>query len=182
MEVRPELKALELRLDAAQAAGKAARGLKFPQIFLGGGYTVARPNQRIFPQEDEFNSTWDVGLTVSYDLWNWRATDHQIRQAETQAEKIRDALNLLRDAIRLEVHKVFLDLIKGEEKVIVADRGVVQARENLRITQERFAQGLVLNSEVLDAEVALLQASLQNTQALVENELTMADLDRILGR
>jgi outer membrane protein TolC len=58
---------------------------------------------------------------------------------------------------------------------------VAQAEENLRVTNERFKEGVALNSEVLEAETALLQARTGHTQALVDLELAKAGLAKAVG-
>lgn len=70
----------------------------------------------------------------------------------------------------------------GPDVSRVAGLAVSQAGENLRVTQERFKQGIALNTEVLDAEVALLQAELNRTQAGIDLVLAQAKLEKALGR
>ena len=67
------------------------------------------------------------------------------------------------------------------EKVRVAGQAVGQAEENLRVTRERFKQGVALSADVLDAEVALLQAKLGRTQAAIDLVLAQARLEKALG-
>jgi outer membrane protein TolC len=47
---------------------------------------------------------------------------------------------------------------------------------------ERFKAGLVTNTEVLDAQQALLIAQFDRTRALATARLAQARLDRALGR
>jgi outer membrane protein len=181
LDNRPEVKALELRQVAAQTNIDVARAARYPQAFALANYTYARPNTRIFPLRDQFRSTWDIGVSLSFDVWNWRATDRQVELASAQSRKVADLLANLKDNIRLEVNRVVLDLARAKEKVSVASVGVDQATENLRVTRERFDEGLVLNSDVLDAEVAMLQANLQYTNALVDVEVARAGLQKAIG-
>ena len=182
LQNRPELLAGDLRLKAAETAVKVAGADKLPQIFMSGNYISARPNSRIFPGEDRFHETWDVGVGVSLNLWDWKSTDLQILQARFQAEKAKDALGTVQDGVRLEVRTAALQLHAAADKLAESAIGVGQGGENLRVTKERFIEGLVTSSEVLDAEVALLQAELQRTQARVDAALAEAALDRAVGR
>jgi outer membrane protein TolC len=180
-EKRPELKGVELRMKASESAVTAARSGWFPQIYLVGNYYTARPNQRIFPAVDQFKETWDVSVSVSLDIWNWGTTIHQTNQAQAQLEQTRDALGQLRDGITLEVTQNYLNLNQTKEKIGVAEKGVGQAEENYRITNEKFKSGLALNSDLLDAESALLQAKWNFIQALVDHELADARLQKAIG-
>ncbi len=181
LEIRPELRASEFRVRASEAAVTAAKGNWFPQIFLVGNYYYARPNSRILPTQDKFNSTWDIGVAVQWDLWNWGATNAQANQAKAQQTQTSLAYEQLKDAITLEVTQNYLAGLQTREKVKVADQGKQQAEENYRVTKERFKQGLATNSDLLDAEVALLQAKTNYTQALIDFELAQAKLEKSVG-
>ena len=56
------------------------------------------------------------------------------------------------------------------------------AAEARRVLAERFGAGVATNTDVLDAQVALLQAELDRTRALANAQLAAARLDRALGR
>jgi outer membrane protein TolC len=181
-EGRPELRALRLRLEAARAAARVARAERLPQVSLAAHYHYGRPNNRIFPAEDRFNGTWDFGVGVSLDLWDGGAAAQRVRQAEANMREAEDALALASAAVDLEVRRAYLSVEDSRAMIAVAATGIVQASEDLRVTRERFLEGLVLNAEVLDAEVALLEARLRHTQALTAHASALAALDRAAGR
>jgi outer membrane protein len=178
---RPEILATEFRVKAAGAAVTAAAGGWFPQIFLNGNYYYARPNQRIIPARDEFKDTWDFGVSLQFDLWNNLTTLHQTNQAKAQLEQTKDALVTLKDGITLEVTQSFLNLRQAKERISLAELAVEQANENYRMAAEKYKSGLTTSSELLDAEVALLQSKLQLTQSLVDHELAEARLEKATG-
>ena len=180
-EQRPEVQAMEYRVKAGEAGVTLARSGWFPQIYLNGNYYYARPNPRIVPAQDQFKDTWDVNLSVSLDIWNWGTTVHQTNQAQAQLAQAQDALGQLRDGITLEVTQNYLNFNQAKERIALAETTVSQAEENYRITNEKFKAGLALNSDLLDAEVALLQAKWTYIQALVEDELADARLQKSIG-
>jgi len=179
---RPELKAMEYRIKVNESSIKLSRSNWYPQISAAANYYYSRPNQRIFPSTDEFTGTWDIGLVISYDLWNWRVTSHQTDQAILSFEQSKLALGQIQDGITLEVNQIYLGLIKAQEKIPVADETVKQSEENLRITSQKFKQGLVLNSDVIDAETTQLQANINYTTAIVDYELMLAKLEKAVNK
>ena len=181
MKNRPELKAMKLRVDASDKGVTAAKGDWYPQVFVQGEYDYARPNQRLLPTQDKFYGTWNVSVGLSYNLWNWGATIDKTQQAEANFEQVKDNYKLLSDAVTLDVNQSYLNFVKAKEKVIVSRQTVKQAEENYRVTDEKFKQGLTLNSELLDAEVALSQAKTDYVQARVDYELSLAKLDRAIS-
>jgi outer membrane protein len=178
---RPELKSADLRIKASEWGIKAARSGYYPQILLTGNYYYLRPNPRILPTLDRFRGTWDVGVSVSFDIWNWGQTKSQTEQARAQLAQAQDARKLLEDQAVLEVTQSRLSLARAGEKVRVSGQAVGQAEENLRVSRERFRQGVALNSDVLDAEVSLLQARMNRTQAAIDLALAQARLEKALG-
>jgi outer membrane protein len=182
MDNRPELKAMDFRLKAGESGVTMAESGWYPQIYLAGNYYYSRPNQRIFPAEDKFNDTWDVSVGLSWDIWNWLATSDQTKQAEAQLEQVKDGVKSLKDGISLEVTQNYLNLLKAKEKVLASSQSVHQAEENYRVTDETFKNGLALNSDLLDAEFALLQAKTNYIQAQADYELAKAGLEKSIGK
>lgn len=181
MGQRPELKGMEYRVEAGEAGVSLARSSWFPQIYLVGNYYYARPNQRIIPTLDQFRDTWDVSLSVSLDIWNWGTTIDQTHQAQAELAQAQDGLAQMKDGITLEVTQSYLQLKQSQERIAVAQKGVSQGEENYRITDEKFKSGLALNSDLLDAEVALLQAKWNYIQAVVDRQLAEARLQKATG-
>jgi len=83
--------------------------------------------------------------------------------------------------VALEVRRSRLELSRAKEKIAVAREGVGQAEENLRVTTDRFKEGVALNADVLDAEFALLQAGTNHAQSLADFELAKAKVQKALG-
>lgn len=181
VENRPEILGMNARLKMSESNLTIARSGWYPQIFLVGNYNYLNPNQRIFPAKNEFEGTWDVSVSLSYDLWNWNTSGNQSTQAEAQLSQTEQALSQMKDGILLEVTQSYLTLNQTNERAVVARKGVEQAEENYRVTNERYKKGLNVNSDLLDAEVALLQAKLNYTQSLIEFELSNARLSRSVG-
>jgi outer membrane protein TolC len=182
LENRPEVRGMDLRVKASESSVSLARSGWLPQIYLAGNYYYARPNSRIFPTVDQFRDTWDMGISVSMDVWNWGTTVYQTNQAQAQLAQAQDALGQLRDAINLEVTQGCFNLSQSKAKLAVAEKGVRQAEENHRVTYEKFKSGLALNSDLLDAEAALLQAKWNRIQATVDRELADARLQKAIGQ
>jgi outer membrane protein len=181
IEKRPEIKGMDARVQAGEAGLTSARGGWWPQIFMIGDYSYLRPNQRYFPVTDNFKETWDLSVSVSFDIWNWWQTGYQITQAQAQLAQAKEGLSMARDGVMLEVTQSYLGIQKAKERKTVSEQGVRQAEENYRIMSGKYKQGLVANSELLDAEVAMLQAKLTLTQSLVDYELDIAQLSRAIG-
>ena len=180
-ETRPELRAMDYRVKAGESSVSAAKGAWLPQIYLTGNYNYARPNSRIFPAVDAFKDTWDLTVSASWDIWNWGATADQTTQAQAQLSQAQDVYAQVRDNISLDVTQSYLSVQQSAQRISVAATSVKQAEENYRVTNEKFKNGLALNTDLLDAEVAQLQAKTNYTQALVDYEVALARLSKATG-
>lgn len=179
---RPDVQSTDFRIRMAESGITAAKGGWLPQLLLTGNYYYSRPNQRIFPAVDAFRDTWDVGITLQFDVWNNLTTLYQTDAARSQYEQARDAMGILKDGVVLEVTQAYLTFEQAKKRIQLSQLGVEQGAENLRVNQEKFSHGYSVSSDLLDAEVADLQAKLQLTQALVEYELAKAKLDKAIGK
>ncbi len=179
---RPERSALGRRVEALRAQRDAVASGARPQIAVAGGYDYARPNPRIFPRIREWRDSWDLSVTAS-----WLVFDGGRRRAETAA-----ALAAARGAearaadfdrqIDFEVRQRRLELESSRAAIAAADDGVASAVEARRVVGERFTAGVAINADVLDAELALLQARLDRTRAIASAKLAEARLERAVGQ
>lgn len=181
MSLRPDLQAMAFRVQASDQALSAVQGSWWPQVFLTGNYYYNRPNTRYLPTIDQFKDSWDIGIQLQFDIWNWNTTSYQSEQARAQVQQAELQLDQMRDNVTLEVKRALLTLRRSREKVKVARIGIDQADENVRTTNDRFKNGIATSADILDADVSLLQARTNLTGSLVESEMAKAQLERAIG-
>jgi outer membrane protein len=179
---RSEIAALRSRIAAAEASVRVARSATLPQAGLSAGYDYARPNTRILPPTDEWKGSWSVGVNVTLTAFDGGRTAAAAAQARAQAESVRRQLEDAQRRVRLEVTSRVLDLGTARSGVAVAERNLEAAGENVRVSRDRYREGLVPSSELLDAETALLLAGLDRTSAATALHLAQAHLKRAVGR
>jgi outer membrane protein len=178
---RSDVQAAMTRSKAAVATVTAAEGGWWPQIDLNANFNYNNPNARYQPITPEFLGKWDVGITLSMDLWNWGATRSRVEVAEAALKQARLQEAQLAENVSLEVHRSALNLRRSRQKLAVAQLAVEQAGENLRVVTDKYRSGLATSTELLDAEVSLLQSQTQLSGARVELALSRAALVRAVG-
>lgn len=180
-ENRNDLKSLEYRVKASENGVTAANGGWYPSIYLVGDYYYSKPNQRIIPAENKFKDTWDIGVTLQWDLWNWGYTSSRSTQAEEQKVQAETSLSQLKDAVELEVYQTFLTYKRAVDKINVSRQSVEQSEENYRSTQDKYNQQIATSTDLIDAEVSLLQAKTNLTTALVDYQMAKVKLMKAIG-
>lgn len=179
---RYELKSLAYRVEGSKEGITAAQSSLFPSVYLSGNYNYSNPNQKFQPVMNEFNYNWDVGVTLSWDVWNWGLTSSQVSQAEQTKIQLETNYDQLKENIRMEVHSNYLNLLKTEEKVKVNKIALEQASENYRITAEKYNLQLVSSTDLTDAETLKLQAETNLKAAEVDYQISKVRLEKSLGR
>jgi outer membrane protein TolC len=179
---RQEVKSLAYKVEASKEGITAAQSSLFPSVYLTGNYYYSNPNPRFLPAKDEFNYNWDVGVTFSWDIWNWGLTSSQVSQAEQTKNQLETNYDQLKENIQMEVHSNFLNLLKTEEKVKVNKIALEQATENYRITAEKYNLQLASSTDLIDAETLKLQAETNLKTAEVDYQIAKVRLEKSIGR
>ena len=98
-------------------------------------------------------------------------TSHFIKPVETRIES------------EYEVRRKFDGtLLTRDELLAAAEDAVRAATEARRVIGDRFSAGVATSTDLLDAQVAVLQAALDRTQALANARLADARLHRAIGQ
>lgn len=181
LNTRPELKAMAVRINSRETAVDLTRSAWYPDVYLVGNYTYSRPNQRIVPTKDEFNGTWDLTLSLSYTLWNWNATSYRTQQAESELSQTNYQYQMMKDGVLIEVKQAYLNLDANRNRIKLAANTVKQAEESYRVSYNLFQQGLIKNSDLIDAEVALFEAKIKLVTATSDLRNAEALLNKAIG-
>jgi outer membrane protein TolC len=181
-EARPERMALAGRIEAAEARLQAAGSTARPTVALAGGVDYGRPNPRLFPRTNEWRDSWDISVTASWLLWDSGRRAAEVGEASASERALRARLDEFDSLIALEIRQRRLDVDAGVAAARAAAEGVRSAAEARRVVDERFAAGVATSTDMLDAQVALLQAELDRTRALASARIAEARLARALGR
>jgi outer membrane protein len=179
---RPERSALAARVQAAEARARVEKAARLPQAGVAAGFDYANPNRRILPPEAAWNDSWDVSVNVTWTPFDGGRARAAADRASARAEAVRRQLDDLDRRVRLQVTQRHLDLGAARRAVEVAARSVASATENARVAGERHRAGVAPSSDRLDAEVGRLRAELDHKDALAQQHLAAAALDRAVGR
>jgi outer membrane protein TolC len=137
---------------------------------------------RIFPLRDEWRPSWDLGVNARWLLWDGGRTRAEIAEAEASMRAAEQRIEEYDSLLEVEVRQRLLELEAAGASIAAADAGLRSATEARRVVTERFAAGVATSTEVVDAQVALLQADLDRMRALAGARLAAARLDRAMGR
>ncbi len=173
---RPELKNLDAAIEAAEAFVRQARSGYYPTADLFAGYQADKGYEL-----DGAGNSWVAGVKLNYNLFNGQQTSAEIAKAnailaETIEQKRKVAL-----AISLEMERARLFLDETEQRLEVTRKMVEQAEESASLSRERFKEGVILSSDLIDVENRLTEALVRDTVARASHRIAIADFRRAVG-
>jgi len=182
MESRPERQTLSLRLGGLEARQQAVQANNKPSISAAGGVDYANPNPRIFPRKGEWQGSWEVGVNVNWNFFDFGRTKSQLAEAAAAVTATRARIAELDSVISADVEQRLLDVESSEAVARATADAIKSAAEARRIVADRFAAGVATSTDVLVAQVALLESELARTRALASQRLAEARLERTVGK
>jgi outer membrane protein TolC len=161
---------------AAEAQVRAARAGGRPQVNAFGSAEHNRGS--VF---DGHGSNYTVGVMGQWNIWDGRETKGRIASAEAEVLAAREQTRKLMQGIELEVARAKTNLDQANQRLQVSERIIEQAEESVKLTRDRFEQGLALTTQLLDAETMLTAARVRRVEAETERLIAVAALRRAMG-
>jgi len=155
LQNRKDVLALSFRRKAATTNISAIKAEMVPSVALTGGYIAAD-----VPHLVTITNAVNIGVGLQYNLGSLWKTKAKIVQAQAREKEISANEAQLNDAVRLHVNQDYENYLLSQKKTEVYKKAVLQATENYRITKNKFDNNLVNTTDLLDANVALLQSNI----------------------
>jgi outer membrane protein len=157
---RKDMAAVDYRKKAAESGVKVSKSELYPSLALTGGYVAAD-----IPNVFSVTNALDIGVGVSYNIGSLWKNKSKVQQAEAKVKQLVATEAMMDDNIHMQVNKSYFNLISNRKKIEVYAKAVEQAEENYRIVKNKFDNSLATTTDLLDADVAQLQARLSYTLA-----------------
>ncbi len=155
IENRKDVASLGSREKAAGSAIKATKGEYYPGLALTGGYLAAD-----IPNLVTITNALNIGIGLQYNLGTLWKTGAKMDLAKAQLHQIQASEGILNTRIKNEITHAYYNYILSQKKIEVYARSVGQSMENFRITKNKYDNSLVTTTDLLEADVAQLQAQL----------------------
>lgn len=175
LQRRPEVLQARYNISANEGGLRAAQaGLKPTVVFDGAVGT----KDSDFPADQ---GAWRVTLQASWNIFDSGTARHNILANQARVDNAKLKLKQTEEDISLEVQSALANVNEAEQRVIVAKKAAEKADEELFIAQERYKTGMGSSLEILDMQVAWLQAHTNSTSALYDFNIRKAQLKRAIG-
>jgi outer membrane protein len=145
LKQRPELVALEQQIESLGQQARSVKAGLLPQVAVNGGYQYQQNRYQAF------EGMWMANVGMEWKLFDG-SSNHRSDAITRQAISLKEQRNDLSSMIGLQVRQAWLDTQETQKRIAVTQQAIAQADENLKVTADRYQQGLSTNTEVLKAE------------------------------
>lgn len=157
---RKDIAAIIYRKKAAETSIKSIRSETMPSVALSGGYIATDVPSLLYA----YNIT-NIGVGVRYNLSSLWKNDAKVLQAKARHQQIEAQDEMLHDDVLIEINRNYQNYLVSKKKIDVYATAVDQATENYKVTKNKYDNTLATTTDLLDADVAQLQAKLNYTFA-----------------
>ena len=180
---RLELKLADLEIRLADKEIDLAKKGFFPSVDLQGAYFKEGTEPNVSGGTGVFDPEgWTLSATASWDIWEWGKQSYGVKEKLARLEQAKQRKTELLDQIRLEVKRAYLKNLETEINIITIQKAIAQAKENLRINQERFKEQVATTTDVLNAQTLLAETMTRFYTALYDFKISKAALYRAMGQ
>lgn len=173
---RPELATLVRQREAQEATLSSAKGGYGPAIAASAGASDIGVNL------GQMVPNWNVGVGVTWNIFQGGLTKGLVRQAEAQIDSVDAQKSLEELQVRLDVDSARLAVRAAKATIGAVDDALASAREQLRLAEQRYSTGVGNIIELTDAQVAYTSAAAQVVQARYGLASARAQLLAAMGR
>jgi len=171
--------------DAAAAAAvgrtqQAASGLR-PSMGLASQYSRSGPGQTSAVGGTSSGSAYSASLSAQQLLYDFRKTRSRVSQARNLQESAHQAFAQTRQDIIAQVKQAYYLLLQDQRLVAVQQRNVSDQQAHLALAQARFAAGTGPRADVVKAETAVAEATLNLATAENAVALSRVNLNLAMG-
>jgi outer membrane protein len=172
----PSVMAADASLRLRRTERLAAYSPYLPTVRVTGGYDWFAFD---FPPEQR---SWNMRVTASLPVFNNFQREAAVQRSAAAERVAQSRANDARIAARVAVESAAAEIASAERRVAIADRGVLLAREDLRVQEERYTLGVATILDLQTSQVNLSDAEVSAVRARQALGTAIARLEAILGQ
>lgn len=171
---RPDLQAAKLRTQASERLVKIASKAVVPDIQASASHTIGGGD---FFDDDGYG----IGINLELPITNPYLVKKQLDEAKGKLNQDTALAQKLENDVYMQAKQAHIMLTEADEKIPVTELLLEQATENYEISSARYKAGIGDAIELKDAELEHRNAQLQYFNSILEYNIAVANLERVLG-
>jgi outer membrane protein len=176
LDTRSDLSAARKQLKAGELEGQVAIAAFLPTVGLQGAYDYY--DDTVFGTAE---GSYSLKAALTLNIFRGGSDRARLAQARHQARAWRQDVERFEEGVRLELQQAWGDLESSRLRQQAAEAALEAGRENLRVTENRFREGVARMIDLLDAETALREVEVRELVARYDSHLAAFRLRHAAG-
>lgn len=161
----PQLTSMKKNVELADKNIEIINTDKYPALSAIGGYNMQRPITNVSPVLDMYSNSWQVGLSLNYNIDNLYKTKEKLKLGNLQKTQLIETTVLMKQNIQMGVNAAYVKYQEAVQNANILMESQRLAQENYRIVEAKYLNQLAIQAEMTDATNAKLEAELQYANA-----------------
>lgn len=190
---RPELALLRHKVEASRQQVKMTLGDFLPTVGLSLGYNwygnikmkgVADVGNGIMvPFTNKLQNNFGMAmLALQVPIFHWGEGAKKVKKAKLEVERSQLELEDNSKLLELQARQAAMNLEDGWSLIETAEIALSQARENLRVMQDRYDEGMANLTDLMDAQNQWQKASSDRIEASTQYQIYKVEWLRATGK
>jgi outer membrane protein TolC len=180
-ESRADYLAVRSSLEAQAKNVDVSKSGHWPTLSVQGSYGGRWAAGPTTGTGDEQGDVGRIGLVLDVPIFDGGQVDADVREKRAALAAAQERLRLLNLQVRLEVETARSNVESSGERASAIRKSIDQAKESLRIEQQKYNLGKGAIVDVLDAQAALLESETTYYRVLAEYHTAVAQLKLAMG-
>ena len=168
------LKEKEKQIDALLKIEKADF---LPTFYAFGNYLLYKDDSPLM----DMTPDWIAGVGVKYNILSRSGTSKKVEATRVLKSKLIHSISQTKSDLKLLVEKTYKEMIQFKEEYEARDSALNMAKENLKLREIAFKEGLATSVEVVDAQTFLTASKTRRLNALYNYVLKISQLAVLSG-
>jgi len=177
---RPELMILKNTVDLAHHNTGLMRSRFMPNLGLTVNSVWLNPNP-FDGLSHNFGQDVNIGVVFNVPVFHWGERYNTLKAAHLQEEAARNQYDEAASMVNLEIHQLWFSWKEAVKKASIADRNFQQAEENMKLCTDKFHEGMLKVTDLLEAQLLYQQAWSEKIEAQTECKLSEIKLAKATG-
>jgi len=176
LDQRSEIREARLRVQQAEVEKRVKKSEYIPDVSLAFTYASPRNFDEFVPKN--FAA---AGFAVNWEVFDWGRKKHQLAEKQKTIEQANNSLRDAENSVMIEVGAKLRDLQEAAQTLRVAKLRQETARENMRVSINKYKAVATLFSNVLQTQATLADADYEYQKALLAYWTAKADYEKSIA-
>jgi outer membrane protein TolC len=173
LESRPELKAMEYGLKMSENAHTLAKMEYLPNFKV----KLLQREMRTMGRDG-----WNLGFMMDVPLWFWKEASG-VSEAGARREEAEAAYNNMKNMVRFEVQEAYVRVDSAKRSAELFENEIIpQVEQALKSAVVAYESERVDFLTLLNSQKTLLESKLKNYGAFRDLGVSLAELERVVGK